>query len=212
MFVISKLMKKLLLLLFIPLFFSCGNNEKEVDLKSIDPLEFYIEKPHGWHSVEMNATENLKSRANQLELDEDEIEKIIEDDLNKGTLPLFTYLKYETESINPTINVTLDKSRNMNFQDLKNLTKNDLKMIEEVFNNVEVISDTKEIDIAGFKSIYYVVKYDLTFENRIYKTRISTYFVPIKNYYYTIYLIDFIEFDDCSIVYNDVLKSIIIEK
>jgi hypothetical protein len=205
-------MKKLLLLLFIPLFFSCGNNKKDVDLNAINPLEIDIKKPDGWYSLDVDLSKQIEN-LNRAEFNKDQIDKIIQN--SQGNLPLFSYTKYDTDSLvgpTPTINVVLNKNPSSNFQGFKDICENSMVQFQDMFDNFEMTSPIQEIDIAGIKSVSCVATYDFSFDGSIYKTRVWIYAVPLDGYSYQINFIDFIELDDCSIIYNDVLKSIIIGK
>jgi len=200
--------KLLLLLLFIPLFFSCGNNQKEVDIKIINPLQLDIEKPEGWYSVDIDTDKNIEN-LQKSDFNTDQLDKIIE--TTQGNLPLISYTKYDmdrVEGLTPTINVTLVKNYTSNFEEFQDFMNNSVKQFQDMLNNFEITSPIQEIDIAGFKSIGFVGTYDLPIYDSTYKTRVWTYAVPMDSYIYQINFIDFIESEDCSDLYNDLLKSI----
>jgi hypothetical protein len=188
--------------------FSSRNNKKDIDLNTLNTLEIDIKKPEGWYSMNLSQDqriEDLKSGG----FNADQLDKIIE--TTKGTLPLFSYTKYHIDSVDvpiPTINVSLVKNYTSNFEEFLDRMDYSTKQLQDMFNNFEITSPIQEIDIAGFKSISFVATYDLPFYDSIYKTRIRVYAVPIDSYFYQINFIDYIESEDCSILYNDLLKSI----
>ena len=198
-------MKKLLLLLLCVPLFGFGQDFQKVN----HPYNIDLKAPDGWYSLDTREYDRIEN-AKQF-FDKEEMDKMIA--MSQGKQSLLTFMKYNYDSligVSPTISVLLNINKTDNYESFHDYIYESIKSIQDAIPNLEIINPLQEIYVSGIRSFDFIITYDLPFGDSVYKTRVRILSVPIKDYLYQINFIDFLEHDDCSLIYNNVIESIII--
>ena len=199
------------LISFLAIFFflascnSADSNKETTNNTVSDSYSFKIDQPQGWvNMIDLDVKENLKlidSFSNE------EIEELVSQSSGQ---PIVVYMKHDPNSyagLIPTIKVTLMHSLSSNFDEFKNSIKGSIPQMEQLLDNFNIIIPLTELDIDGQKGVYFTSEFTIEYGGKIEKIRSWTYAVSVDKYLYQINFSD-MNGDDCSKVYEDVLKSI----
>ncbi|TRW25693.1 hypothetical protein FMM05_05585 [Flavobacterium zepuense] len=167
---------------------------------------FSILKPERWIEITSESIQkNLeKAGAGQKKLDE-----LLKQEKN-GVL-VTSYYKYPIKAhkgIIPTVKVTLRTNPFTNFEAFKAAVTNtsDLK---KMFPDLEIIDAPQVVTVGGVKGLYFSCKFTLDLKNgTVMKIRSRSYSLPYKNKFYQINLQDGQTEEDCTALFNALIKSI----
>jgi len=169
---------------------------------------FSIEEPHNWViATNDEVVKNLKKEV------EDNLSEFLKS--NKASISVVNFYKYKTNEhpgLIPTIKVLLCQNPSKYPTDFKAMISRSSKSFEKIFPDFEYIKAPSEILISNIKSVYFIAKYSMKTRNGIIKVRSRTYAVPYGKFFYQINFIDGQLEDDCSAEFDELVKTIKIEK
>jgi len=200
-------MKKILLLI---LFFSSSIiltfGQKFFENKQ---YEFSIQEPKDW--IITNNPELIKNLEN-MEVSEKALSKLIAD--YKGSILLTSFYKYNPKThagLIPIIQINVRSKSGSNFEQFKNVILESAKGFKQYFADFEYVEEPKEVLISGIKSIFFVGKFTMkTQDGQELKVRSRTYAIPYKSYFFQVNFTDGQVKEDCSKVFDELSKTIVI--
>lgn len=164
-----------------------------------------IQKPSGWYSSSGN-TEVIENIHRLLDNSNDA--KILVKDINERGEVLFSYSKYDLNTISglsPTINIAVIKNNNLNFDQFKLYTKSKtVKELKEVTNNLNV-HYTKECLFGERLAIELHASFNL--DGYLERIRSWIYFIPINDIVFQLNFSD-LENDKCNDLYDDIVNGL----
>ena len=81
------------------------------------------------------------------------------------------------------------------------------------FANSKLISSPKSVSIDNINSYYCSLSYSMPLKNgTVMYVRDRIYGIPTKRYFYIVNMIDGVNLEDCSKLYNKIIKSIKIKR
>lgn len=187
-------------------FLSCNQLEKEKKaLKN-----FHVDKPDGWYNIHISDEEKLAN----LKLTDAQVDSILKN-TSSGKVSIATYTKHDPtaeEGMTPTIGIVMQKNNTESFEEFKTISDATINEAKKMFKNVELIDAPQEVEIDGIKSVYFKIEFDLNLVNdSTLHVRSWQYTIPSGPYFYKINFSDLLEKDDCSAIFEKVLKSVRID-
>lgn len=168
---------------------------------------FQIQEPKNW--IEANNDVILKN-LDKFKISDENLSKFISD--HKGSILLTSYYKYNPKThagLVPTIQVNVRAKANKDFESFKNTIIESTKGLKIYFPDFEYIKEPTEIQISGIKSIYFISKFSMTTQKgQLMNVRSRTYAIPYKNYFFQVNFADDEMDENCSIEFDQLVKTI----
>jgi hypothetical protein len=169
-------------------------------------------EPKGWFTAEKKV---LDESLMQMELSDATLEKILKDD----DVLLFAFTKYAPNSkpgLNPKIEarvISNGLNRPLTFNEFKPAIIRAFQTLKGDLSAYSYIQEPATIDLTGAKGVYQISKFKMrTKERTEYDVRSRTYAIPYKTYFFQISFVDEVGGEDCSAVFDELVRSIKIGK
>ena len=177
---------------------------------SIGEYGFSMAKPDGWYQVEKRV---LDDSVSQLNLSTTTREKLKKDDDDSELLFLFTrYVPDSKRGVNPKIEARLiptGLSRTLTFEEFQPAITDAFRSFSSSNLTYTFLQEPTAIDLWGSKGVYQITKFTIRTNARTeYTIRSRTLAIPYKTYYFQISFVDEYGGDDCSPVFDELVKSI----
>jgi len=173
---------------------------------------FTMLEPKGWFTAEKKV---LDESLMQMELSDATLEKILKDD----DVLLFAFTKYAPNSkpgLNPKIEarvISNGLNRPLTFNEFKPAIIRAFQTLKGDLAAYAYIQEPATIDVTGAKGVYQISKFKMrTKERSEYNVRSRTYAIPYKTYFFQISFVDEVGGEDCSAVFDELVRSIKIGK
>jgi len=173
---------------------------------------FTMLEPSGWVLAEKRV---LDEGLTQMDLSDATLEKLLKDD----DVLLFAYTKYVPDSkpgLNPKIEarvVSNRLNRSLSFDEFKPAIVRAFQTLKSGLQAYAYIQEPTPIDVVGATGVYQISKFKMrTKERTEYYVRSRTYAIPYKTYFFQISFVDEVGGEDCSAVFDELVKSIKIGK
>ena len=173
---------------------------------------FTMLEPSGWVLAEKRV---LDESLGQMDLSDATLEKLLKDD----DVLLFAYTKYVPNSkpgLNPKIEarvVSNRLNRSLSFEEFRPAI---IRAFQTLKNDLPAYAYRQEptpIDLTGATGVYQISKFKMrTKERTEYYVRSRTYAIPYKTYFFQISFVDEVGGEDCSAVFDELVRSIKIGK
>jgi hypothetical protein len=171
-------------------------------------------EPKGWVLTEKKV---LDESLMQMELSDATLERLLKDD--GGDVLLFAYTKYTPNSrrgLNPKIEARVISNRlnrPLTFEEFRPAIVRAFQTLKVDLPAYAYIQEPTTIDFTGATGVYQISKFKMrTKERTEYHVRSRTYAIPYKTYFFQISFVDEVGGEDCSAVFDDLVKSIKIGK
>jgi hypothetical protein len=169
-----------------------------------------LQPPTGWH---LSGTEESKKNIKELKLTDEQL-KDMSRSMN-GVISQIGYSKYNLDSVSgviPTIKITVRLNPAKNFDEFQEFTNAVVDKNSSVTNKFELIEKICTKVISDHKAIYYACRYSLTTNSsdEEFIIRVKMYSIPRGRYLINLAFIDNEITEDCSALYAEVLKSVVI--
>jgi len=167
---------------------------------------FSILKPERWIEI---TSESIQKNLEKTDDGQKKLDELLKQEKN-GVL-VTSYYKYPIKAhkgIIPTVKVTLRANPFTNFEAFKAAVTNtsDLK---KMFPDLEIIDAPQVVTVGGVKGLYFSCKFTLDLKNgTVMKIRSRSYSLPYKNKFYQINLSDGQTEEDCTALFNALIKSV----
>jgi len=172
---------------------------------------FSIDEPEGWIWA---SNEDLKQNLGKLDLDDKKLLKIISD--HKGSLLLLSMYKYDPmthSGLIPAIQINVREKRNKDFEVFKSYMHKSALSLKDIYTDYEFIDEPKEIKINRIKSLYFSGKFTMKTQTGVeHRVRNRVYIIPHESYYFQVTFTDGMLTEDCTELYEKLLKTIKIKK
>ena len=202
-----KMMKKLLFILLAVVSVS-ATAQMRYENKT---FKFSMLEPQDW--IWANS-DDLKQNLDKLEIDEDDLAKIVSD--HKGSVLLQSFFKYDPQThpgIIPAIQINVRERNNADFDLFKEQIVKSSRNLQRVYTDYTFDQDVTETKISGIKSLYFISKFTMKTDNGSeIRVRSRIYVIPMKDYYFQINMTDGVLSEDCSAEFEKLIKSIKIKK
>jgi len=177
---------------------------------SIGEYGFSMAKPDGWYQVEKKV---LDDSISQLDLSNTAREKLKYDDSDSTLLFLFTrYVPDSKRGVNPKIEARLIPTglkRALTFAEFQPAITKAFLSFDAGRINYLFLKEPAAIDINGGKGVYQISRFTIRTNQRTeYTIRSRTLAIPYKTYYFQISFVDEFGGEDCSAVFDELVKSI----
>lgn len=173
---------------------------------------FTMLEPSGWVLAEKRV---LDEGLTQMDLSDATLEKLLKDD----DVLLFAFTKYVPDSkpgLNPKIEarvVSNRLNRSLSFDEFKPAIVRAFQTLKSDLQAYAYIQEPTPIDVVGATGVYQISKFKMrTKERTEYYVRSRTYAIPYKTYFFQISFVDEVGGEDCSAVFDELVKSIKIGK
>ena len=175
---------------------------------------FTMLEPRGWVLAEKKV---LDESLMQMELSDGTLEELLRDD--DGDFLLFAYTKYAPNSkpgLNPKIEARVISNRlnrSLTFDEFRPAIVRAFQTLKTDLPAYSYIQEPTPIEFTGATGVYQISKFKMrTKERTEYHVRSRTYAIPYKTYFFQISFVDEVGGDDCSAVFDELVKSIKIGK
>ena len=196
--------KELIIIISFISFLGSAYAQKKFENKQ---YEFAIQEPKNWIEA---SNEVLKKNLVKFEVSEVNLVKLIED--SKGSILLTSFYKYDPKTragLIPTIQINVRNKPVNDFEHFKSMIIQSSKGFKKVFEDFEFIEEVKEIEISEIKSVYFIGKFTMKGKNgQEMKVRSRTYAIPFKKYFFQVNFTDSQIDEDCSLEFDNLLKTI----
>lgn len=197
-------MMKKLLLLFALAFTATVSAQMRFENKTFG---FSMAEPQGW--IWANS-DDLKINLEKLDIDEEDLKKILKD--HKGSVLLQSFFKYDPQThpgLIPAIQINVRERNNPDFDIFKEYVIKSARNLQKVYTDYTFVEDVTETKISGIRSLYFISKFTMKTDNgQELRVRSRIYVIPVKDYYFQINMTDGVLTDDCSDEYDQLIKSI----
>ena len=204
---------RILLLTSLAMGFVIGVNAQQTTFRSSE-FGFTMLEPKGWVLAEKKV---LDESLMQMELPDTVFEKLLHDD--DGDVLLFAYTKFAPNSkpgLNPKIEARVISNRlnrSLTFDEFRPAIVRAFQTLKGDLPAYSYIQEPTPIDFSGATGVYQISKFKMrTKERTEYHVRSRTYAIPYKTYFFQISFVDEVGGEDCSAVFDELVKSIKIGK
>jgi len=173
---------------------------------------FTMLEPTGWVLAEKRV---LDESLRQMDLSDATLEKLLKDD----DVLLFAYTKYVPNSkpgLNPKIEarvVSNRLNRSLSFEEFRPAIVRAFQTLKSDLQAYTYVQEPTPIDLTGATGVYQISKFKMrTKERTEYYVRSRTYAIPYKTYFFQISFVDEVGGEDCSAVFDELVRSIKIGK
>ena len=166
-----------------------------------------IQEPANWI---LASNTDLNKSINKLKLTEEQILKLINE--NRGIISVCTYYKYNMDSVSgliPTIKITVRTNPTEDFNEFKKIMITSTDNLKTIVDDFKFIDNFTNIVLSGKECLYYSCSYSLKRKDadKI-NVRTKYYMIPKGKYFVSISLMDNQTTDDCSKLFDEVIKSL----
>lgn len=177
---------------------------------AIGEYGFSMARPDGWYQVEKRV---LDDSVSQLNVSTATRQKLKKDDGDSQLLFLFTrWVPDSKRGVNPKIEARLIPTglgRTLSFEEFQPAITNSFKSFSTSNITYTFLQEPTAIDLSGSKGVYEITKFTIRTNARTeYTIRSRTLAIPYKTYYFQISFVDEYGGDDCSPVFDELVKSI----
>ena len=204
---------RILLITSLAASFVIGVNGQQTTFKSSE-FGFSMLEPKGWVLAEKKV---LNESLMQMELSDATLEKLLKE--VDGDILLFAYTKYSPNSkpgLNPKIEarvISNGLNRSLSFDEFRPAMVRAFQTLKGDLPAYSYIQEPAPIHVRGATGVYQISKFKMrTKERTEYHVRSRTYAIPYKTYFFQISFVDEVGGEDCSAVFDDLVKSIQIGK
>lgn len=174
-------------------------------------FKFSMLEPQSW--IWANS-DDLQLNLDKLEIDEDDLAKIVAD--HKGSVLLQSFFKYDPQThpgIIPAIQINVRERNNPDFDLFKEQIIKSSRNLQRVYSDYTFVEDVTETKISGIKSLYFISKFTMkTDSGQELRVRSRIYVIPMKDYYFQINMTDGLLSEDCSKEFDKLIKSIKVKR
>ena len=166
-----------------------------------------MQTPRNWkYAGTDESTKNLK----EVKFTDEQL-KIIANS-NKGVISQISYYKYDMDTMTgfiPTVKITVRLNPANNFEEFKKIMIASANRVKSTLNSFEYVDDFKTVKLSDHSSIYYSCRYSITpVSSDKFIVRTKCYDIPIGHYFVSIKFMDNESTEDCSELFNELIKSI----
>lgn len=177
---------------------------------SIDEYGFSMAKPDGWHQVEKQI---LDDSISQLNLSNTAREKLKKDDDDSELLFLFTrYVPDSKRGVNPKVEARLISTglgRTLSFEEFQPAITSAFRTFSAGNLSYTFLQEPTAVDLSIGRGVYQITRFTIRTNTRTeYTIRSRTLAIPYKTYYFQISFVDEYGGEDCSAVFDELVKSI----
>lgn len=154
--------------------------------------------------------QELVDNFKKIDLSEEEMEKMFA--TRKGQIVLTAFIKYDPKTrpgLIPKIQINVRQKGVVDFQVFKAAMTQSAKSLKNYFDDFEFIQEPDEVEISGIKSVGFVGKFTMkTNDGQVLKARTRVYAIPFKNYFFQVNFTDGQVDEDCTEIFDELLKTI----
>jgi hypothetical protein len=168
---------------------------------------FSMLEPTGWTLTEKRILdENLKQF---------EFTGAVDRFVTEDNILLFAFTKYVPNSrrgLNPKIEarvIATGLQRSLSFEEFRPAIIRAFQTLRSNHGSYSYLVEPTPIDVFGAKGVYQISRFTMrTRERTEYYVRSRTYAIPYKTYYFQISFVDEVGGEDCSALFDELVKSI----
>ena len=168
-----------------------------------------MQSPGNWKFA---GTEESKKNLKEIKFTEEQIKRI--SNSTKGVISQISYYKYDIDSVIgfiPTIKITVRLNPAKNFDEFKNMMIASANRLKSTLNCIEYLDEVATVNLSDHNSIYYSCHYSITpASSDKFIVRAKCYNIPRGRYFVSITFMDNESTEDCSDLFTELLKTIII--
>ena len=171
---------------------------------------FRMDEPRGWYQINKD---EIAANLQKLDISNGKLEEFLSQ--NQGKHLLFAYVKYKQDTftgVNPKIEgrvLQIYSRKPLTFLEFRPLAITTLRKIAGQSYEQRYVVEPSDIKIGGVDSIYHISEFTLKLiDGREYRVRSQTYLIPRGTYFLQISFADEPGRNDCSVLFDQLLKSI----
>jgi len=172
-----------------------------------DLVKLKLQPPKNWKYA---GTEESKKNLKEVKFTEEELKSI--SNSNKGIISQISYYKYDMDSVTgfiPTIKITVRLNPAKDFNEFKNMITASADKLKSTLNNFVYLNNITTVKLSDHNSVYYSCRYSITpVSSDKFIIRTKSYSTPRGRYFVSITFMDNESTEDCSNVFNELLKTI----
>lgn len=198
-------MKRILpIILLILISITLLNGQKTFENKKFG---FSIQEPSNWI---VTTNKELISNLEKFEFSEDGLARLLA--VEKGSVVLTAFSKYDAKEkvgLIPTIQIRVRTGHARNFQAFKAAIIKSMENSKMLFENFEYVEEPKEVEISGIKSVLLITRFTARSKNGAeLKAKSRIYAIPYKNYFFQLNFNDGQNSEDCTKLFDELVKTI----
>ncbi len=172
-----------------------------------DLVGLKLQPPKNWKYI---GTEESKKNLKEIKFTEEQLKDISKS--NNGIISQISYIKYEMGSVVgfiPTIKITVRLNPATNFDEFKNMMIASADDLKSTLNSFQYLDSVTEVKLSDHNSTYYSFLFSITpVSSDKFIVRAKSYDIPRGKYFVSITFMDNESTEDCSKLFDEVLKTI----
>jgi hypothetical protein len=172
-----------------------------------DLVKLKMQTPANWKYA---GTEESKKNLKEIKFTEEQLKRI--ENSNKGLISQISYYKYNIDSVKgfiPTVKITVRLNPANNFDEFKSMMVASANRVKSTLTSFEYLDNFTTVKLSNHNSIYYSCRYSITpVSSDKFIVRAKSYNIPRGRYFVSITFMDTESSEDCSNLFNELLKTI----
>ena len=171
---------------------------------------FTMSRPDGWVQIGRQVLDDSIARMELTDSAREGLKKEADD-----SILLFLFVKHLPEArrgVNPKIEARViftGLQRNITFEEFEPAITASFRSFGASRKNYLHIRGPAALELAGAKGVFQISRFSIRTDGRTeYNIRSRTLAIPFKNYYFQISFVDEFGGDDCSAIFDELVKSI----
>lgn len=168
---------------------------------------FSMTKPAKWFEAEKS---DLVKNLQKVDISDEKLDKLLKED-NRSILlvAFYKYLPNEHVGLIPKAQVDVRLNPTKTYEQFRSSLLKSMESFKSYFPDFEFLETPKDVEVSSIKSLSTFSKFTVKMENgQSLKARSRTYAIPYKQYFFQISLTDGQNEEDCSKIFDEIVKSI----
>jgi len=172
-----------------------------------DLVKLKMQSPTNWKYA---GTDESKKNLKEIKFTDEQL-KVISSS-NNGIISQISYYKYNQDSVTgfiPTVKITVRLNPAKTFDEFKTIMINSANRLKLTLSDFEYLDQVKTVKLSDHNSIYYSCRYSITpASSEKFNVRTISYNIPRGRYFVSITFMDNDSTEDCSNLFNGIIKTI----
>jgi hypothetical protein len=168
-----------------------------------------MQTPANWKYA---GTEESRKNLKEIRFTDDQLKRVAAS--NNGIISQITLYKYSTDSVSgfiPTVKLTVRLNPAANFGEFKAIITASTDRLKSAFDDFKYIDKVSTTRISNHDFVYSAFSFSITGAHSAkFVVRARSYDIPRWKYWFSISMMDNSTTEDCSAIYNEILKTIAI--
>jgi hypothetical protein len=198
-------MKNILIVLLLTLSAVNGFGQKRFEAKK---LGFSIAVPKDWIAVENS---DIVKNLNNYDFTQEQLDELLKS--NNASVNLATFTKYDSKKVSgiiPTVKIRTNKNQTKSTADFLKFVESSSESAKKSLTNFRFIDNPSIIKISNSDVIKFSAQFSLKNGAIDYEIISNSYYIPKNGYYISVNFIEQVGKEDNSLLFDELVKSMIL--